>query len=131
MNHKLFLIALGFFFSINSSAQNDFKVGLHAGLNYPDIRGHEYARYNSFKIGYLVGASFDQYLNEDLSVKANVNYERKIQEIGITYYDKDAKEAGSEDFTHIYEYINLPVMIKYEFENSPFFANGGPFITIC
>lgn len=113
---------------MNLSAQNDFKIGINTGINYPDIRGHEYAIYNNFKVGYLFGVTFDYYLKENLSLKANINYERKIKKLQLTYFNNEAEETGIENFREIYEYINVPILLKYEFGNSKFFANGGPFL---
>ncbi|MFD1161511.1 porin family protein [Hwangdonia seohaensis] len=124
---KLLLIGLGLMFSLNLSAQNDFKIGLNAGINYPDIRGYEYAKYNKFKVGYLLGVTFDYYFKENLSLKTNINYERKIKKIQLTYFNYEAEETGRENFNEIYEYINIPILLKYEFESSNFFINGGPF----
>ena len=76
---KLLLIAIGLLFSMSLSAQNDFKIGVNAGLNYPAIWGNENAKYNNFKVGYLFGVTFDYYLKENLSIKTNINYERKIK----------------------------------------------------
>lgn len=126
--NKFLLIALGLFFSIKLSAQNDFKIGINAGINYPDIRGHEYAKYNNFKVGYLIGVSFDYFLRENFSLKANINYDRKIKKIQLTYFNYEAEETGKENFNETYEYINLPILLKYEFGNSKFFTNGGPFM---
>ncbi len=125
---KFLLIALGLIFSIKLSAQNDFKIGMNAGINYPDIRGNEYAKYNNFKVGYLIGVSFDYYLKHNLSLKSNINYERKIRKIELTYFNYEAEETGKENFSEIYDYINLPILLKYEFGNAKFFANGGPFL---
>ncbi|MDH7913992.1 porin family protein [Winogradskyella sp. SYSU M77433] len=124
---KLFLIVIGFLFSVTIGAQNKFKIGVNAGLNYPDHRGYEYAKNRKFKIGYLLGVSFDYYLKEDLSIKANINYERKNRERELTYFNYDAEEVGDESFSEIYEYINVPLLLKYEFGKSKFFINGGPF----
>ncbi len=126
-NNKFLLIALGLFCSIKLSAQNDLKIGINAGINYPDIRGHEYAKYNNFKVGYLIGVSFDYFLRENFSLKANINYDKKIKKIQLTYFNYEAEETGKENFSEIYEYINLPILLKYEFGNSKFFTNGGPF----
>lgn len=110
-----------------STAQNDFKIGLNAGINYPHVRGHDYAKYNNFKVGYLFGVTLDYYLKENLSVKTNINYERKILKIQLTYFNNQAQETGKENFNEIYEYINIPILLKYEFGGSKFFVNGGPF----
>lgn len=126
--NKLLLLVFGVILSFNVSAQEDFKIGINAGINYPDIRGHQYAKYNNFKIGYLVGVTFDYYLNEDLSLKTNINYERKTKEIKLTHYNYEAERSGSSQYRDIYEYINIPVLLKYEFFNSSFFANGGPYV---
>lgn len=61
-NIKFLFIAIGLFFTMNLSAQNDFKVGINVGLNYPHLRGNEFAKFNNFKIGYLLGVSLDYYL---------------------------------------------------------------------
>ncbi|MAN28192.1 MAG: hypothetical protein CMH14_12890 [Mesonia sp.] len=119
---KLLLIVIGLIFSVKLSAQNELKIGINTGLNYPDIRGNEYAKYNNFKVGYLLGISFDYYLKQNLSLKANINYERKIKKLELTYYTYNAEEIGTEDFKEIYEYINIPVLLKYEFGNSIFFC---------
>ena len=125
---KLILIILGLLFSINISSQNNLKVGVIAGVNYPKNRGHKYTKYHNFKVGYLFGVSFDYFLKEKLSLKANINYERKIKKRQLTYYSYEAEEIGKEDFEEIYEYINIPLLIKYEFGKSNFFVNGGPFL---
>ncbi len=126
--NKVLLIALVLIFSIKLSAQNGFKIGINAGINYPDIRGHEYAKYNNFKVGYLIGVSFDYSLKQNLSLIANINYEKKTKKFQLTYYNYEAEEIGKEDFEEIFEYINLPILLKYEFGNSKYFANTGPFL---
>lgn len=128
MNQKFLLLISGLLFSFNVSAQTEFKVGLHGGLNYPDVWGNEYAKYQDFKIGYLLGVSLEQPLSKNLSVKANLNYERKIKKFEIIYYDYNAEEDGRENFRQVYEYINVPVLVKYEFGNSGIFVNAGPFL---
>lgn len=125
--NKLLLITIGLIFSMNLSAQNDFKIGINAGINYPNIRGNEFAKFNNFKVGYLFGVSLDYYLKENLSIKANLNYERKIKKLELTFFDDQAQEIGTENYNEIFEYINIPILLKYEFGNSKFFVNGGPF----
>ena len=124
----LLFIALTASININAQNQHDFKIGVNAGLNYPDVRGNEYAKYNNFKVGYLVGVTLDYYFNQNLSLKSNINYERRIKKLQLTYYNYDAEETGKENFREITEFINLPVLLKYEFLNSRFFVNGGGFI---
>ncbi|MCK0115351.1 porin family protein [Gelidibacter sp. F63206] len=124
---NVLFITLGLMCSIALTAQNDFKIGINAGINYPDIRGNEYAKYNNFKLGYLFGVSLEYYLKENLSLKTNINYESKIKKIQLIYFNNQAQQTGKENFNQIYEYINIPILLKYEFGGSKFFVNGGPF----
>ncbi|MBF8148776.1 PorT family protein [Winogradskyella sp. F6397] len=127
-NIKLLLLALGCVFTSQISAQNDFKIGVNAGLNYPSNRGYVYAKNNNFKIGHLFGVTLEYYLKENLSIKANVNYERKVRKKQLTYFNNQAEETGKENFEDLYEYINIPIVLKHEFGNSKFFVNGGVFV---
>lgn len=128
MNQKFLLLIPALLFSLTLIAQTDFKVGLHGGPNYPDVWGNEYAKYQDFKIGYMVGFSFEKPIHKNLSIKANLNYERKTKKYELVYYDWNAEKSGTENFRHVYEYINVPVLLKYEFGNSGIFANAGPFL---
>ena len=128
MFKKLFVLIPVLFFSFSLSAQDDFKIGLQGGLNYPDVWGNEYAKYQDFKIGYLLGVSLEQPLSKNWSIKANLTYERKSKKFEVVYYDWNAEESGTENFRHVYEYINVPVLLKYELGNSGIFANAGPFL---
>lgn len=121
------LITLGLIFTIQLNAQNDFKIGVNAGLNYPDIRGNYYAKYNNFEVGYLVGLSFDYSLKGHLSLKSNINYERKIKTRELTFYNDQIQEIGTKEYKEVFDYINLPFLLKYEFLNDKLFVNGGPF----
>jgi hypothetical protein len=125
---KLLFFAIVILFSINLNAQADLKIGLNAGLNYPDVRGNELAKFNNFKVGYLVGVSLDYYLKENLSIKTNVNYERKIEKLELTFFNNQAQEVGTETYNETFDFINIPILLKYEFGNSKFFVNGGPFL---
>lgn len=123
---NVLFITLGLMCSIALTAQNEFKIGLNAGINYPHVRGSEYA-YNNFKVGYLFGVTLEYYLKENLSLKTNINYERKVKKTQLTYFNNQAQQTGKENFNEIDEFINIPILLKYEFGNSKFFVNGGPF----
>ena len=133
MRKYLFLViifGLTSYHTVHAQNTNNIKIGINAGLNYPDIRGNEYAKYNNFKVGYLFGLSFDYYLNQNLSLKSNINYERKIKKFQLTYFNYDAEQIGKENLREIIEYINIPILLKYQFFNSHVFINGGPFVNI-
>lgn len=124
----VFLFFTVFVISLGLSAQTNFDIGLNAGLNYPTIRGYEYARNNNFRIGFLIGASFEYDFGNDLSIKSDFNYERKARLLDITYFNSEAEEIGGEKFRELFDYVNIPVFLKYEFGSSKYFANAGPFV---
>lgn len=95
-------------------AQEKFGFGIHGGLNYPDVRGFDLAKYNNFKLGFLVGASAEYRLGEQWGLRSDINFERKVNVIRITYYDSNAIRSGAEEFRKHYNYINLPVMVSYK-----------------
>ena len=76
----------------------------------------------------MLGVSFEQPIIKNWTIKANLNYERKTKKYELVYYDWNAEKTGTENFRHAYDYINFPVLLKYEFGNSGIFANVGPFL---
>lgn len=128
--HKNLLstIIAGLLFALTTQAQHELKLGINAGLNYPDVRGNNNAKYQNFKMGYLVGISLDYYLTENLSIKTNVNYEQKLEKFRTIFFNNQVEVIDEEYYTQTYKYINLPLLLKYELFNSAFFINGGPFL---
>ena len=119
----LFLLALIF----TSSIYSQIKIGVNAGATY----SKPYEGYEGFDagIGFLIGASFEYYLNENLSLKTNLNYERKSFGDSFPEIDKFGVLKGQIKVTTNFDYLTIPIMAKYEFGNSKkFFVNGGPFL---
>jgi hypothetical protein len=119
----LFLLALIF----TSSIYSQIKIGLNAGATY----SKPYEGYMGFDAGidFLIGASFEYYLNENLLLKTNLNYERTLLFDDISLTDKFGIIIGQVELTSNFDYLNIPIMAKYEFGNSKkFFVNGGPFL---
>ena len=119
----LFLLALIF----TSSIYSQIKIGVNAGATY----SKPYEGYESFDagIGFLIGASFEYYLNENLSLKTNLNYERKSFDDSFPETDEFGNLTGQIKVTTNFDYLTIPIMAKYEFGNSKnFFVNGGPFL---
>ncbi|MFC5195350.1 porin family protein [Bizionia hallyeonensis] len=126
---KISLLLIVIIGSLTIQAQSNFKIGLNAGINYPSVYGFDNAKYHNFKAGFLIGASFDYYLSEKLSLKTNINYEQKTQEYRITFFSYyGGTESSNQDFNRKIGLINIPILLKYEFWNSNFFMNAGPFI---
>lgn len=123
---------------LNYSQDSKIKYGIQAGLNYSDLRGYDipdgldFFYSDSPAFAFLGGINFEYEIKEKLSLKLELNYERKSQKadnnIGMMYA---GEPTVSYNFTSKknYDYLVLPIMVKYCFsdENS-FYVNGGPFI---
>ena len=66
----------------NYSQNSKIKFGIQAGLNYSDFRGYDiqipfYSESPAFS--FLGGLNFEYQIKEKLSLKLELNYERKSQ----------------------------------------------------
>ena len=125
----LILLVVGILFTTACLSQNEMRVGLNTGGTLSKFRGNELIKQADPNIGFLIGISFEVYFSEKLSLKTNLNYERKsfsyktneIDEIGLPINDFKVKTN--------FDYLMLPMLIKYEINSSKrFFASGGPFL---
>lgn len=123
---------------LGHSQNTKIKFGVQAGLNYSNFRGYTvppelnsvYSESPAF--AYLGGIHFEYPLKEHLSVRIEVNYERKSQQakniIEIVSFEQASRTYP---FTtkKKYDYLVLPLLLKYHFtDKNSFYVNGGPFI---
>ena len=126
---------------LNYSQNSKIKFGIQGGLNYsnfrgydiPDIIGSVYSESPAF--AFLGGINFEYQIKEKLSVKLELNYERKSQksssEFQMINESPDPLPVEADEFRtkKNHDYLVLPIMIKYNFsDKNSFFVNGGPFI---
>lgn len=135
MRKLLFTLALSI--SLFAAAQNNAKFGVNAGATLSDIRGNDGLDVYKNALDYLVGLSFEFPLNENLSVLANVNYERKsfVQKIHIEQVDFDPiinpDNLSKVNLRATLQYVSIPVNIKYYFgANKNFYVHGGPYAAV-
>ena len=128
MKTKTTLILLALIFT--SSIYSQIKIGVNAGATYSKFYGNVSIENTNAGISFLIGASFEYYLNESLSLKTNLNFERKSFNLKFPEIDDIGNPTGGElKITTDFDYLTLPIMAKYEFGNSKkFFVNGGPFL---
>lgn len=125
----LFLIALitDLAYSQEEKTNNETKFGINGGISYSKFRGNDLIKKSNADLGLLFGISFEYYLNEDFSIKANLNFENKSISNDDIYFADDYILETKAKASH--KYIVLPIMAKYNFgKNKNFFVNGGPFI---
>lgn len=128
MFQKYFLFfVFSLIMSFNVYGQDKLEIGLNFGLNYPSLRGYDFASNQNFRIGFLIGSSLEYELNNHFSLKGNINYERRVDRFQITFFNNEAQEIGNDDFREIFSYINFPILLNYKFNDSGYFINSGPF----
>lgn len=136
---KLCLSLIVLLFSILSYSQNSkIKFGVQAGLNYSTFYGYNlpsgissvFSEKPTF--AYLGGLNFEYQIKEKLSLKLELNYERKGQKAD-TYIEITDTDGFTKDYNFTlkknYDYLILPIMIKYSFsDKNSYYFNGGPFV---
>ncbi len=127
--NEIALFIVGILFTSLIYAQNEIGFGVNVGGTYSKFRGNKLIESADAKIDFLIGVSFEYYLKENLSIKTNLNYERKSytnKSFGIDEFGLTINEVK---ITTNFDYISLPILIKYKLGNSnQFFVNGGPFL---
>lgn len=138
---KKLLLSISFLFisMLNYSQNSNIKFGIQAGLNYSTFLGYDvpaafdpvYSESPAF--AFLGGINLEYQIKEKWSLKMELNYERKSQKAdnNMEFVDMNGDAYGAYHFTSKknYDYLVLPIMVKYCFsENNSFYLNGGPFI---
>jgi hypothetical protein len=134
------IIVLLVLFSVFAYAQTGIiRFGVHAGLNYSGLRGYTIpanieAQYEeSAAFGYLGGVSLTYPLKEKISLRVELNYERKTQKAdnSVELRPNFDEPAQLYDFTskRHFDYLVMPILLHYQFtDKNSFFVNGGPFV---
>ncbi|MBZ4033479.1 PorT family protein [Flavobacterium sp. 17A] len=128
----LFTISL---ISFKTTAQESkIKFGLQGGANYSTLWGFDsYADLNS-GLAYVFGVSFQYKIQDNLSIKTDLNYERKTQKSknNIEILDPESSISPgtySVKSTVYLNYLVLPVLLKYNFsKDKSFYVNAGPYL---
>lgn len=134
------IVVLFVLFSQFTFAQTTkFRFGVHAGLNYSGLRGYTIpaditSQYDeSAAFGYLGGISLTYPLKEKVSLRVELNYERKTQKADNIVEIRNSFEEPAQlyNFTskRHFDYLVMPILLHYQFtDKNSFFVNGGPFV---
>lgn len=134
---KLFLsISFLLISFLNYSQNSNIKFGVQVGVNYSNFYGYEIPTSPSYsespEFAFLGGVNFEYQIREKLSLKLELNYERKSQkaeniienqepDVFPSFYNYTSKKNS--------DYLVLPIMVKYSFaDHNSFYVNGGPFV---
>ena len=129
MKMKKLLIIILFFIGKLTFSQEKIDYGLNVGINYFNVRGNDFADQYNYDFGFLIGITFEYTLKNNFSVITGINYEKKntINENSNTL-DSNGNVLGNAVIKEKFDYLNLPILLKINFNNS-FFLNGGPYIS--
>ncbi|MGJ8666261.1 MAG: porin family protein [Patiriisocius sp.] len=118
---KLFLLTTILIVNISYS-QSDISFGINGGATFSSIRGNEAADESKSSLDVLIGIAVVYPTSDKLSIKTNLNYERKSVNV-------ESFSVENVTIRSTYSYVSLPVMVKYNFSDSnSFYINGGPFV---
>jgi hypothetical protein len=134
--HYLLLLVIALISIKIYSQESRIKYSFQGGLNYSSFRGYDSFVDDKPGIAYLFGASFEYKIKDKLSLKIDVNYERKVQKSDNTLELNPGDAFNSiiggiynYSITNYSNYIVLPILVKYNFSNdNSFYLNGGPFL---
>ncbi|MDY7396956.1 porin family protein [Aureibaculum sp. 2210JD6-5] len=123
-------LTISLFINTTSFSQNEMRIGINAGANYSKFRGNELIDETNADFGFLAGVSLEYFLSEKFSLKTNLNFERKsIKKTSNNIVDFEGMPTGEIEIKTNYDYLVLPMLVKYKFnETSGFYVNGGPFL---
>ncbi|MEO7977716.1 porin family protein [Flavobacterium sp.] len=137
---KKLLFRLTLLMTLSTYSQNSkIKFGFQGGLNYSNFRGYTIpSSFNQFysespAFAYLFGVNFEYKIQGKLGLKLELNYERKSQKADQSIELRENFDDPSQIYNFTsrknYDYLILPILLKYNFTNkNSFYLNGGPFI---
>lgn len=126
----IYYIAFLLFFSTAIYSQDKIKIGVNTGITYSSWRGNVIVENYESEFSFLTGGYFEYYIKENVSLKSNLNFERKSFNAGERNFVNEFGEfLGTSSITINLDYLSLPIMIKYDLgKRQNFFVNGGIFM---
>ncbi len=139
MKNLLFTVLFVLTSTLSFCQNPKIKIGVQAGINYSDFRGYnipiafERVFKESPAFNFFGGLNFEYQFKENLSLRLEINYERKSQQSDNSLELRQSFSDPSVLYNYKsyknYDYLVLPIMIKYNFtDKDSFYLNGGPFI---
>jgi len=125
---KYFIFLICFTLSFTVLSQN-LKIGIEGGASYTNLRGNSIAEKSESLFSHLIGVYGEFPISEQVFLKGGLNYERKGSKIDSRIDDYNGIPLESYTINNSYNYLTLPILIKYQFNGQvKFFINGGPYV---
>lgn len=106
--------------------QMDAQIGVRIATNIANFNVSEDLGENielNYKMGFGLGLYYKVALDENLSFQPEINY--------VQQGAKFSEEDGEESVVYKFNYIQIPILAKYQFgasEKLNFFVEGGPYV---
>jgi hypothetical protein len=129
-NVKLLFTAVILTFSLKSYCQiNRLDIGIEGSPSLISIRGNPIIKkYHNSTIGFTGGIFVQYNLNKFLSIRTNINFERKGSVVESNFTDSRGNNLIYTNKLN-YDYSTIPFLVKTTIGNKyKFFVNAGPYI---
>jgi hypothetical protein len=137
MHHSIFSlqkfllsVLLVCFFFVTRAQQNQFEVGIESGANITSLHGDKLPRYFDWQLTPIGSIKLQYHFTDILSLVAQMGYESKgCKGKNLKLLDNEGMNLGSNyTFSYTYQYLTVPVLLRYTSINSGFFVNAGPYM---
>lgn len=132
---KKTILLVFFLVNIATQAQNKIILSVSSGATFSNIRGNDFAEENKYDFNYVGGIGIEKPINNKISILTGLNYDNKSfkNEIDAAFFtnsmDPFVFNEGTLKVKVTLQYISLPVLFRYYFDNeSHFYINSGPYI---
>ena len=116
MKIKISILTL-FILVATASLAQEIKYGVKVGMNVSSLRGDFPVEINEkSKIGFHAGAFLEYAINEKLSIQPELIYSTQGGQSDVEKYDEALYYLGINPIPEL-TYLNLPILLKYEFIN--------------
>ncbi len=111
------------------SQENKFSIGVEGGTGLISLRGNSLLESHKPAFGFSGGVSLEYDLNNTLSLRTTIAFERKGDMLKGTLIDNDGNIIGTATMHSNFNYLTLPLLVRASLgKNHRFFVNAGPYV---
>ena len=93
-------------------------VGINGGIIFSNIKmNSDFFTERTFKTDWTSNINYERFFTERISIETGLQYERKGFVDYYTYIDNNGNKLKKEQLFQRYEYISIPISIKYSIGN--------------
>lgn len=106
------------------------EIGFGGGANMTSLHGDNLKHYFDWQYSAMASLQVKYSFTDVISLVGNLSYETKGSKgQNLKLLDAEGKSLGSiYDFRFTYDYITIPVLLRYSSKRNHFFVNAGPYL---